>query len=196
MIKAGLFTCKELQLERTGMWRPPEFLLSIWRAVQTTDFLHQVGSLLVVGLSGSDHLTAGALVFRGAPTASPARAGVVGDRVVAVVAGLAVAGDSAVVLLLVPEHAVFQCEPPVADITGVRSLPRVGPDVTPQILCRPELSVAEEADDLPVNVVRKLSSQGIVKLLAALRRLWRNLLRTVKGALLQQVLVFGAVVGF
>ena len=195
MIKAGLCTCKELQLEQFGMWSPA-FLLSIWRAVQTTDFLHQVGSLLVVGLSGSDHLTAGALVFRGAATARPARAGVVGDRVVAVVAGLAVAGDSAVVLLLVPEHAVFQCEPPVADITGVRSLSCVGPDVTPQILCRPELSVAEEADDLPVNVVRKLSSQGIVKLLATLCRLRRNLLRTVKGSLFQQVLVFGAVVGF
>ena len=153
MIKAGLkvFTCKELQLEQFGMWSPA-FLLSIWRAVQTTDFLHQVGSLLVVGLGRPDHLAG---VFRGAGTA---RAGVVGDGVVTVVAGLAVAGDPAVVLLLVSEHAVLQCEPPVTDITGVGSLPRVCPNVTPQILGRPELSVAEQADDLPVNVVRKLSS--------------------------------------
>ena len=193
MIKAGLFTCKELQLGRTVRNVPAQFLLSIWRAVQTTDFLHQVGSLLVVGLGWPDHLTALAGVFRGAGSA---RARVVGDRVVAVVAGLTVAGDSAVVLLLVSEHAVLQCEPPVTDITGVGSLPRVSPNVTPEILGGPELSVAEQADDLPVNVVRKLSSQGIVQLLATLGRLRRNLLRTVKGALLQQVLVFGAVVGF
>ena len=174
------------------MWSPA-FLLSIWRAVQTTDFLHQVGSLLVVGLSWCDHLRAKAGVFRGAGTAG---AGVVGDRVVTVVAGLPVTGDSTVVFLLVPEHAVFQCEPPVTDITGVRSLPRVCPNVTLEILGGPELSVAEQADDLPVNVVRKLSAKGIVQLLATLGRLRRNLLRTVKGALLQQVLVFGAVVGF
>ena len=187
MIKAGtrLFTCKELQLEQSGMWSSA-FLLSIWRAVQTADFLHQVGSLLVIRLHWPGLLWG----------AATSRAWVVGDRVVAVVAGLAVAGDSAVVLLLVPEHAVFQCEPPVADITGVRSLPRVGPDVTPQILCRPELSVAEEADDLPVNVVRKLSSQGIVQLLSTLRWLGRNFFWTVKSALLQHILVFSAVAGF
>ena len=192
MIKAGLFSIyiEELQL---GMCGTREFLLSIWRAVQTADFLHQVGSLLVIGLGWPHHLTALTGVFRGAGTA---RAGVVGDGVVTVVAGLAVAGDPAVVLLLVSEHTVFECEPPVTDITGVRSLPSVGPDVTPEVLCGPELSVAEQADDLPVNVVRKLSSQGIVKLLTAFGRLRRNLLRTVKGSLFQQVLVFGAVVGF
>ena len=53
MIKAGLFTCKELQLGRTVRNVPAQFLLSIWCAVQTTDFLHQVGSLLVVGLGWS-----------------------------------------------------------------------------------------------------------------------------------------------
>ena len=193
MIKAGLFTCKELQLGRTVRNVPAQFLLSIWRAVQTTDFLHEVGSLLVVGLGWPDHLTALAGVFRSAATA---RAGVVGDGVVTVVAGLAVAGDPAVVFLLVSEHAVFQCEPPVTDVTGVGSLASVGPHVSPQILGRPELSVAEQADDLPVDVVGELPSQGVVELLTTLGRLRRNLLGTVKGALLQQVLVFGAVVGF
>ena len=43
----------------------------------------------------------------------------VGHRVVAVVAGLAVAGHTAVVLLLVPQHAVLQREPPVADVAVV-----------------------------------------------------------------------------
>ena len=193
MIKAGLFTCKELQLGRTVRNVPAQFLLSIWRAVQTADFLHEVGSLLVVGQGWSGHLTALAGVFRSAATA---RAGVVGDGVVTVVAGLAVAGDPAVVFLLVSEHAVFQCEPPVTDVTGVGSLASVGPHVSPQILGRPELSVAEQADDLPVDVVGELPSQGVVELLATLGRLRRNLLGTVKGALLQQVLVFGAVVGF
>ena len=118
------------------------------------------------------------------------------DGVVTVVAGLAVAGHSAVVLLLVPQHAVLQREPPVADVAGVRSLSRVCPYVTSQVLGRPELSVAEQTDDLPVNVVRKLSSQGIVQLLSTLRWLGRNFFWTVKSALLQHILVFSAVAGF
>ena len=161
-------------------------LLSIWRAVQTTDFLHEVCSLLVVRLHWPG-------LFRGASTRG---ARVVRDRVVAVVAGLAVAGDPAVVLLLVPQHAVLQREPPVADIAGVRPLPRVSSDVTSQILSRPELSVAEQTDNLPVDVVRKLSSEGIIQLLSTLVRLWRNLFRTVKSSLLQHILVFSTVVGF
>ena len=72
----------------------------------------------------------------------------------------------------------------------------MSPDVASQILSGPELSVTEETDNLPVDVVRKLSSEGIIQLLSTLVGLWRNLFRTVKGTLLQQVLVFGAVVGF
>ena len=187
MIKAGtrLFTCKELQLEQSGMWSSA-FLLSIWRAVQTADFLHQVGSLLVIRLHWHSLLWG----------AATSRAWVVGDRVVAVVAGLAVAGHTAVVLLLVPQHAVLQREPPVADVAGVGPLSSVSPDVASQILSGPELSVTEETDNLPVDVVRKLSSEGIIQLLSTLVGLWRNLFRTVKSSLLQHILVFSTVVGF
>ena len=59
-------------------------------------------------------------------------AGVVAD---AVIVRSLVAGDSAVVLLLVSEHGVLQSEASVADVAAVGSLSSVSPHVSPQVLC-------------------------------------------------------------
>jgi len=82
---------------------------------------------------------------------------VVGDAII--ITALSITGNPRIMLLLVSQHAVFEGEPSIADITTVRSFPGVSPNVTSEIFRGPEFSVAEQTNDFSVHVIGKFSPE-------------------------------------